>query len=470
MRKQKRWMAAAISIMMAAGSIAGCSGGSGGNSETKAQETTAKAAGTGSAEGTENAQESENKAGEQVTLRMSWWGGDSRHEKILAVIDAFQKENPDIVIEPEYSAFADYRDKFTMQLTSGAAADILAVDQPWVSSIMAQGNFFADLSAYEEVGLDEMDSYIIDNFCKEGDGTYFVPAGVNGMGSLVDVEKLSEYGFDVSNEDFTWDDLIFLGETVHAADPSQYLCCVDSKQASLYYARVYLRQLTGKQFINDDGSIGVTKEELAQALELVNTLFEKGIFQPIEESGIYENSMTQNPTWLNRQMFMILGRTSVMTDTSARRADESGNYTTSGYVMPQMKNAKESGIEVRPAALYAINASCEHPEEAARFLAFMFGSEEGASLLKDTYSVPASEKLRTYCEEEKLLDESAVKNVVYSLENSGNVVNAWSNNSEVEAMMTEIMQKIAYKQYQNMDEAADEVFSRIEQIVASNVS
>ena len=147
----------------------------------------------------------------------------------------------------------------------------------------------------------------------------------------------------------------------------------------------------------------------------MNTLFEKGIFQPIEESGIYENSMTQNPTWLNRQMFMILGRTSVMTDTSARRADESGNYTTSGYVMPQMEDAKESGIEVRPAALYAINASCEHPKEAARFLAFMFGSE-------------------------------------------------------VEAMMTEIMQKIAYKQYQNMDEAADEVFSRIEQIVASNVN
>lgn len=406
--------------------------------------------------------------GDVVTLRMSWWGGDSRHERILAVIEAFEKENPGIVIEPEYSAFADYRDKFTMQLTSGAAADILAVDQPWVSSIMAQGNFFADISGYEELGLEEMDPYIIDNFCREEDGIFFVPAGVNGMGSLVDEEMLAEYGFDKSDKDFTWDDLIALGEKVHKADENQYLCCVDSKQASLYYMRTYLRQLTGKQFINDDGTVGVTKEELAQALGLVNTLFEKNVFQPIEESGIYENSMTQNPSWINRQMFMILGRTSVMTDLSARRADESGNYTTMGYVLPQLENGKETGIEVRPSCLFAINANCRYPEEAVKFLSFMLRSEQGVELLKDTYSVPASEELRAYCEEKELLDPSAMENVEYSLENSGMVVNDWSNNSEVEAMMTEIMQKIAYKQYSNMDEAAEEVISRIEQIAATS--
>ena len=58
--------------------------------------------------------------------------------------------------------------------------------------------------------------------------------------------------------------------------------------------------------------------------------------------------------------------------------------------------------------------------------------------------------------------------VNYSLENSGSVVNAWSNNAEVEAMMTEIMQKIAYKQYGSMEEAAQEVMDRIAQIAAAN--
>lgn len=467
MKRRMRFTALCVTAAMLIGSLAGCSGGGTSAEPTTAvpdsgQPTAATEAGT--AETTTGAAAQ----GTPVTLRMSWWGGDSRHERILAVIDAFQKANPDIIIEPEYSAFADYRDKFTMQLTSGAAADILAVDQPWVSTIMAQGDFFADLSGYDELGFAGVDPYILTNFCQFDHGTFFVPTGVNGMGSLVDEEKLKEFGFDRSAQDFTWDDLVALGEAVHAADANQYLCCVDSKQAALYYARTYLRQLTGKQFINDDGTMGVTKEELAEALSLVDSLYQKGIFQPIEESGIYENSMTQNPSWINRDMYMILGRTSAMTDKSARRADDGGNYTTSGFVLPQLADGKETGIEVRPTALYAVNKNCANPEAAARFLAFMFNSEEGLELLKDTYSVPARESLRAYCEGKDILDEAAMQNVEYSLANSGNVVNAWSNNSEVEAMMTEIIQKIAYRQYQDMNEAADEVFSRVEQIVASN--
>ena len=105
---------------------------------------------------------------------------------------------------------------------------------------------------------------------------------------------------------------------------------------------------------------------------------------------------------------------------------------------------------------------------AAKFLAFIFNSEKGAENLLDTYSVPAREDLRAFCNEKELLDASAVENVNYSLENSGSVVNAWSNNAEVEAMMTEIMQKIAYKQYGSMEEAAQEVMDRIAQIAAAN--
>lgn len=460
----KRWRQMAgglLTAVMAASVITGCAKTDSGQTEAVPQSTVA-------AESSSEVTNTKKESGDAITLRMSWWGGDSRHEKLLKLIEEFETLNPDIHIEPEYSAFADYRDKFSMQLTSGAAADILAVDQPWVASIVAQGDFFMDLSGYKELDLEGFDPYLMDNFCKFDQGTLFIPSGVNGMGSLVDSKRLAEYGFDLAQENFTWDDLIALGEKVHAADPNQYLCCVDSKQCGLYYARVYLRQLTGKQLIDDDGTVGVTKEELTKALSFVSSLYEKQIFQPIEESGIYDNSMTQNPTWIDRKMFMILGRTSVMTDVSARRPDESGAYTTTGFVMPQMEDGKETGIEVRPAALYAVNKNCENPEAAVKFLSFVFNSEEGAAILKDTYSVPAREDLRAFCEENELLDASAVANVNYSLKNSGNVVNAWSNNAEVEAMMTEIMQKIAYKQYENMEEAAQEVIDRINQIVAAN--
>ena len=134
---------------------------------------------------------------------------------------------------------------------------------------------------------------MIDNYSIFNEKTLFLPAGINGMGSLVDVEMLSKYGFDISNKDFTWDDLFELAAKVQADDPTNYLCCVDSKQAALYYARVYLRQLTGRQLINDDGTMGCSREELAKAFELVDRCYKEKVFQPIQESAVYNNTMTQ---------------------------------------------------------------------------------------------------------------------------------------------------------------------------------
>lgn len=406
---------------------------------------------------------------EDVTLRMGWWGGDSRHEAILKVIDLFEQQNPGVKIEAEYSAFAQYRDKFNIQLTSGASADIMAVDAPWVGSLISSGDYFLDLSQYPEaIDMSVFDPFILDEFCEHDGKMLFVAGGINGMGSLIDLEELGKYGITGEETSMTWDQLIELGKKVHADNPENYLCCVDSKQAALYYARVYLRQLTGRQLINDDGTMGCTREELAQALSLVDTLYKENVFQPIAEHGVYNNSMTQNPAWINRHMFMILGRTSVMTDMSARLPDESGNYETTGYIMPVMENAVESGIEVRPSVLYAVKKETAYPEIAARFLSFMFTDPEAVTILGATYSIPASEASRTVASEAGVLDPSALANVSYSLANAGSKLNDWSSNSEVEALFTEIMEKIAYGQYSDMLEAADEVISRIEDIVDSN--
>jgi oligogalacturonide transport system substrate-binding protein len=405
---------------------------------------------------------------ETAALRVSWWGGDARHEAMLKMIELFKAKYPAVQVEPEYSAFAQYRDKFTIQLTSGSAPDVMAVDQPWVSSIVKQGDFFLTLSDYPSlIDLKGFDGFLMDAYCVVGGKTKFVPGGVNGMGSLVDAKALAPFGFDVNAKTFTWDELIALGEKVQAANPNQYLACTDSKQAALYYVRVYLRQLTGRQLINDDGSMGCTREELARALTLAETLYSKRIFQPIEQSAAYNNTMTQNPAWLDRNMFMILGRTSVMTDASARLYKD-GVPTTTNFIMPGLPESKESGVEVRPTVLFAANKGAFSPEAAVQFLNFMFCTEEAAAVLKSNFSIPARENIRRWASgQQGILEPAALANVQYSLVNAGSVLNAWSSNAEVENMFTEIMEKIAYKQYKTMLEAADDVIGRIKAIVSN---
>ena len=101
----------AVAVLLAASmamSLAAC-GGSGAAETTQAagseEATTAEAAGETTAEAAEGESAAEEAAsGDQVTIRMSWWGGDSRHEQTLAAVDAFMKKYPNIKVETEYGA------------------------------------------------------------------------------------------------------------------------------------------------------------------------------------------------------------------------------------------------------------------------------------------------------------------------------------------------------------------------------
>ncbi|WP_454857838.1 hypothetical protein [Promicromonospora soli] len=47
-------------------------------------------------------------ADEPVTLRVTWWGGDTRHARTQEVFDLFEEKYPDITIEPEFSDWTGY--------------------------------------------------------------------------------------------------------------------------------------------------------------------------------------------------------------------------------------------------------------------------------------------------------------------------------------------------------------------------
>ena len=83
-------------------------------------------------------------ADDTVTLRFSWWGGDSRAAATLEAIELYESLNPNVKIEAEYSAFSGYYQKLITQLASGNAPDLYQVDQGWVAELHARGNAFAD--------------------------------------------------------------------------------------------------------------------------------------------------------------------------------------------------------------------------------------------------------------------------------------------------------------------------------------
>lgn len=96
LKLKKRFALLAVPMLMSM--LAGC----GGNNNTTATATNSEA--TAGA----NNKPAATTSAEPVTLRIAWWGGDTRHSYTQQVIDMYEEQNPNVTIEPEYASFDDY--------------------------------------------------------------------------------------------------------------------------------------------------------------------------------------------------------------------------------------------------------------------------------------------------------------------------------------------------------------------------
>ena len=83
----KKVLSVTLASAMAVVTLAGCGGGNSAQQTTAAETAATTAAGATEAAGS-------TKTGDQepVTIRFSWWGGESRHKATLEAVDAFMKE------------------------------------------------------------------------------------------------------------------------------------------------------------------------------------------------------------------------------------------------------------------------------------------------------------------------------------------------------------------------------------------
>src|SRR5215467_12877848 len=76
-------------------------------------------------------------SGETIQFRMAWWGSQDRHDRTIKVLDLFKKDNPNVNITYEFSAFNDYWTKLTTQAAGGNLPCLIQQDYQkigeWVS-------------------------------------------------------------------------------------------------------------------------------------------------------------------------------------------------------------------------------------------------------------------------------------------------------------------------------------------------
>ena len=132
---------------------------------------------------------------EQVTLRFSWWGTDARHEATLAVIEAFERANPNIKIEAEYGAQDGYNQKKTTEFASRTAPDIFQVETGAGPEYYRLGVLY-NLSTLPINFSDFLQAFLVGNGQFGSGSQYCIPTGIAGTMLTINKTLADRFGID----------------------------------------------------------------------------------------------------------------------------------------------------------------------------------------------------------------------------------------------------------------------------------
>ncbi|MBT9778152.1 extracellular solute-binding protein [Clostridium sp. MCC353] len=458
MKKQfKKGISLIMAASMAAVSLMGCGSQSGNKpaDTTAAQSSAGTTAADTAAAGTTAA--GTEASGEPVTLRFSWWGSDSRHQALLAVIEAYEKKNPNVKVEAEYQGYDGYYEKIMTTLSSNTAPDVIQLSKEWLPDIQGAKHYLADLSTLP-VDLTTLKDRLL-----EIAGTYngepnVFPCTVGGSVTYVNTDFAKAYGVDLT-KNYTWDEIKELGKSIHEQDEEAYLMTADADMLNRLFVQPYLAQKTGKPLVDEETyTMNFTEAEAAEAFQNVVELYETNTLEPFGEAATFAGQADQNNKWINGKIGMIVDYTG-----SAPKYIASIDSPLDVISMPVTSDAKCSGVAYSGDRGFAINDNSEHKEEAAKFLDFLMNDPESIAICKTDVGYCPTKQSDDILIAAGVVSEIQKKGVELSEPNSY-TNNMISGNTELEVIRKDLIQEVVYGDI-TPEEAAQELVEQYQEIL-----
>jgi multiple sugar transport system substrate-binding protein len=411
---------------------AACSSGGGGNASGGAKPAETPAA----------------KPAEPVKLRMAWWGGQSRHDYTLKVIELYQQKNPNVKIEAEYAPFDDYWKKLAPQAAANQLPDIIQMDISYLTQY-SERNQLADLTPYTKNNLLNV-ADVSKNALSGGEvgGKLFaMNLGVNALYSMIDTEALKKLNIPVPSKNWTWAEYEQMAAKAKEA----------GKMAGGFAFRhdvffPYFLRTQGQKMYKEDGTaLAYADDKLfVDYFKRYQGYYDKGYFLTLDKEALKKSTPEEDEVLLgNNVMSNAWSNQFLSVANLAKRPLEM-------YPLPFDNNNK--GLFLKPSMYFSVAASSKQKEEATKFINFWINDIEANKIIKGERGVPVSSKVKDALK--PLLTENEQKIFDYVAwaekpENSSPMdppspVGA----AEIEKMLRDLSEQILYKKISIEDAAA----------------
>lgn len=401
-------------------------------------------------------------AEETITLRFSWWGSQTRHERTLEVIKLFEKKYPNIKIKPEYTGWSGYFDKMAAQAAGGNLPDIMQHDYKYIKQYV-ENDLLLPLDSYvasKKIDFSDIPEAAMAAGYLNGK-LYGINLGNNTYALIYDPEMFAKAGVPEPTTDWTWEDYLDICRKIHKklgvyADTN---ICNSGRYAGFEH---YLRQHGYKLFADSGTTLGYDDDKLfVDFYQMDLQLVKEGVFAPPEVR--IENHTVENDLIVTQKTAMAsYWSNQIIAITSA--AGRPLNMA----LFPKAKDQVKEGQYLKPSMFLSITKHSKHPEAAAKFINFFINDIEAGKILKTDRGVPVANKVRNALKPSLTEAEKKMFNFVELASKHCSPIDPPypSKFGEVFDLLTDIHYKMLYEVL-SPEEAAKEFRAKANEILSS---
>lgn len=401
---------------------------------------------------------------EQIELRMTWWGSQTRHELTTRALELFESKHPNIKIKAEYSGWDGYFDKLSTQVAGANAPDLIQMDYAFLTDYANRGSLL-DLTPYTSNG--GLDTAAIDESMLSAGSIdsklYAVALGVNAPGVVYSSTVFKELGIPDPGPDWTWEDFSAIAAKIGQEKGSGFVGMADNS-GTFNIFEIMVRQHGHAMF--QEGALGATKEELMKWFSMWKELRPGGGITSPEATASMTNALETRPLAVGAAAMDFLWSNQI---TAFKNGMKNQDDEIKIQVIPHSKDEVKSGEYLKPSQFISGYAKTKYPDEVAMVIDFLVNDPEAAEILGSERGVPVNANIR-----EKLMGSlSETEKMIFSFIDT---VSAHSSDidppypqgfSEIDKSFKTLSEQIAFEQG-TMEEAIDEFIAGANQILGKS--
>ena len=357
----------------AAGLLAAC-GGNGG----AASSTASSAAEAASVAGLSS---------DPVTLTMSWWGGESRHNAYQEALKAFSAEHSTITVNPTFAAWSGWEDTMSTKFAGGVAEDVCQINWNWLYNYSGNGQTFLDLNSVTDyLDMSQWDDAKL-GACNVANAQQCVPISMTGRIFYWNMTTFNKAG--ITEVPSTEDDLFAAGKAFQEKLGDDYYPLHLGAYDRMILMVFYLESKYGKDWADSTTStLNYTADEIAEGIDFIKSLVDGHVIMPLPTyyGANGDGATHQSNEWITGKIAGIFEWDSA----ASKYQDALDEENKPGFTVgEEIKFGDYNGGFSKVSMGMAITKTCKNPAEAATLIEYLWNGD-GAAIMGSECGVPAS--------------------------------------------------------------------------------